>query len=59
MPTMSDAPQHSEEVTFGHERQAMGTAGDMKQHHHIGLQIVGRRVESDGSRSEELDVEHL
>jgi hypothetical protein len=37
----------------------MGAAGDMKEPHHIRLQIVGRWVESDGSRSEELDVEHL
>ena len=62
MPTMSDAPQHVEEVAVGahgHEGQAMGAAGDMKESHHIGLQVVGRRVKSDGTRSKELVVEHL
>jgi hypothetical protein len=37
----------------------MGAAGDMKESHHIGLQVVGRRVKSDGTRSKELEVEHL
>ena len=62
MPTMSDAPQHVEEVAVGahgHEGHAMGAAGDMKESHHIGLQVVGRRVKSDGTRSKELVVEHL
>jgi hypothetical protein len=47
---MSDAPQHVEEVAVGahgHEGQAMGAAGDMKERHQIGLQVVGRRVKSD------------
>ena len=32
---------------------------EMKESHHIGLQVVGRRVKSDGTRSKELVVEHL